>query len=44
MPADATPDLGSPIGTDMATNGGEESSALIGVNASDGNLELVDLP
>ncbi|HEY3834426.1 MAG TPA: hypothetical protein VGO03_19190 [Acidimicrobiia bacterium] len=44
MPADVTPDLSQPTGNDMATNGGIESSAVIGINASDHTLELVDLP
>ena len=44
MPADIEPDLARPIGNDMATNGGIESSAIIGINVLDRNLELVDLP
>jgi len=44
MPTSATPDLSLPVGDDMATNGGDESSALLGVNATDGALELVGLP
>ncbi|HEY1740916.1 MAG TPA: hypothetical protein VGI86_19530, partial [Acidimicrobiia bacterium] len=44
MPAEVRLDLSQPMGNDMATNGGVESSALIGINVSDGTLELIDLP
>ena len=49
MPADVQLDLNQPVGNDMATHGGDESSALLALgtrNPADEvhNLELVDLP
>jgi hypothetical protein len=49
MPADLKFDLSEPIGNDMATNGGDESSALLALETPTSaselhNLELVALP
>jgi hypothetical protein len=44
MAAAVVPDLNGPIVNDMAANGGQESTALLGINPSDRALELIDLP